>query len=113
MTGALVIGGGSWGTALARPSLRHRHAADPGARPETSALLADGRCRQLADLPPVDGFDATTDPSAISEAEMVSLSFRLPRPPSFFARSTLWQRPARRSFSAQKALSWRAVIRAS
>ena len=74
MTGALVIGGGSWGTALA-------HALRCGTatprilvrEPETSALLAGGRCRQLADLPPVDGFDATTDPSAISEAEMVFL----------------------------------------
>ena len=74
MTGALVIGGGSWGTALA-------HALRCGTatprilvrEPETLALLAGGRCRQLADLPPVDGFDATTDPSAISEAEMVFL----------------------------------------
>ena len=74
MTSALVIGGGSWGTALA-------HALRAGAAmpqmlvrdPETADLLADGRCRQLADLPPVAGFKATTDPSVIRDADLVFL----------------------------------------
>ncbi|MEC9141982.1 MAG: NAD(P)H-dependent glycerol-3-phosphate dehydrogenase, partial [Pseudomonadota bacterium] len=74
MTGALVIGGGSWGTALAH-ALRCGTATPRilARDPEAAALLADGRCRQLADLPAVASFDATTDPSAISEAELVFL----------------------------------------
>ncbi|MEX0504510.1 NAD(P)H-dependent glycerol-3-phosphate dehydrogenase [Alphaproteobacteria bacterium LSUCC0719] len=71
MIRAAVIGGGSWGTALAHalrcgtamPTLLVRNQ-------DSAALLADGRCRQLADLPAVDGFDATTNPEILSTAEM-------------------------------------------
>ena len=74
MTRALVIGGGSWGSALA-------HALRSGTatprilvrEPATAELLANGTCRQLSDLPPVDGFDATTDTSVISDADLVFL----------------------------------------
>ena len=72
MIRAAVIGGGSWGTALAHalrcgtamPTLLVRNQ-------DSAALLADGRCRQLADLPAVDGFDATTNPEILSTAEMI------------------------------------------
>ncbi|MEK9553968.1 MAG: NAD(P)H-dependent glycerol-3-phosphate dehydrogenase [Alphaproteobacteria bacterium] len=72
MIRAAVIGGGSWGTALAHalrcgtamPTLLVRNQ-------DSAALLADGRCRQLADLPAVDGFDATTNPAILSTAEMI------------------------------------------
>jgi glycerol-3-phosphate dehydrogenase (NAD(P)+) len=72
MIRAAVIGGGSWGTALAHalrcgtamPTLLVRNQ-------DSAALLVDGRCRQLADLPAVDGFDATTNPAILSTAEMI------------------------------------------
>ena len=67
-----VIGGGSWGSALAHalrcgtanPTLLVRSQ-------DSVAMLAGGRCRQLADLPALDGFDATTDPAVLSTAEMI------------------------------------------
>ena len=72
MIRAAVIGGGSWGSALAHalrcgtaaPSLLVRDAA-------TATMLASGRCRQLANLPPLDGFDATTDPAMLADADMI------------------------------------------
>lgn len=72
MIRATIIGGGSWGTALAH-ALRCG-----GATPtllvrdkDTAALLASGRCRQLADLPPLDGFDATIDPAILPGADVI------------------------------------------
>lgn len=67
-----IIGGGSWGTALAHalrcgsaaPTLLVRDQA-------TADMLASGRCRQLADLPPLDPFDATTDPAMLSDTDMI------------------------------------------
>jgi len=67
-----VIGGCSWGSALAHalrcgtanPTLLVRSQ-------DSVAMLAGGRCRQLADLPALDGFDATTDPAVLSTAEMI------------------------------------------
>ena len=72
MIRATVIGGGSWGSALAHalrcgtatPTLLVRDQ-------DSAAMLATGRCRQLADLPALDGFDATTDPAILSTAEMI------------------------------------------
>ena len=74
MTRALVIGGGSWGTALAH-ALRAGNATPQllVRDPATVELLAVGRCRQLAAQAPVAGFEATTDSSAISDAELVFL----------------------------------------
>jgi glycerol-3-phosphate dehydrogenase (NAD(P)+) len=72
MIRAAVIGGGSWGSALAHalrcgsatPTLLVRDQA-------TADMLASGRCRQLANLPPLDGFDATTDPAMLADADMI------------------------------------------
>lgn len=68
----IVIGGGSWGTAIAA-ALRHA-----GGRvtllvqsDQTVSWLATGRCRQLADLPPVEGFSATTDAGILKSANMI------------------------------------------
>ena len=36
-------------------------------------LLAEGRCRQLADIPPVGPIAATTDPAILDEADLVLL----------------------------------------
>ena len=72
MTRATVIGGGSWGTALA-------HALRCGAATptllvrdqDTVAMLAGGRCRHLDHIPALDGFDATTDPAILHDAELI------------------------------------------
>ncbi len=58
-----VIGGGSWGSALA--AALHDAGNDVAVlvRDEaTVRLLAEGRCRQLADIPPVGPIAASTDP---------------------------------------------------
>lgn len=73
MIRAAVIGGGSWGTALAyalrcgtaAPTLLVRDEA-------TMSALAAGRCRQLADLPALDHpLDATMDPAILSDSDMI------------------------------------------
>ena len=72
MIRAAIIGGGSWGTALAHalrcgsatPTLLVRDKA-------TADMLANGRCRQLADLPALDRFEATTDPAILADTDMI------------------------------------------
>ena len=72
MIRATVIGGGSWGSALAHalrcgsatPTLLVRDQA-------TADMLAGGRCRQLAELPALDPFEATTDPAILSDTDMI------------------------------------------
>ena len=69
-----VIGGGSWGSALA--AALHDAGNDVAVlvRDEaTVRLLAAGRCRQLADIPPVEPIDASTDPAILDEADLVLL----------------------------------------
>ena len=39
----------------------------------TVRMLAEGRCRQLADIPPVKPIDASTDPAILDEADLVLL----------------------------------------
>ena len=73
MIRAAIIGGGSWGTALAHalrcgtatPTLLVRDEA-------TVSALAAGRCRQLADLPALDHpLEATTDPAILLDSDMI------------------------------------------
>ncbi len=69
-----VIGGGSWGSALA--AALHDAGNDVAVlvRDEaTVRLLAEGRCRQLADIPPVGPIAASTDPAILDEADLVLL----------------------------------------
>ena len=69
-----VIGGGSWGSALA--TALHDAGNDVAVlvRDEaTVRLLAEGRCRQLADIPPVEPIAASTDPAILDEADLVLL----------------------------------------
>lgn len=68
----IVIGGGSWGTALAAALAR----AGQGVRvlvrsPENVDILAQGKCRQLADMPAVMPLLATTDATCLTTAKMV------------------------------------------
>ena len=72
MIHAAIIGGGSWGAALAH-ALRCGSATPTLlVRDQTTAtMLASGRCRQLADLPALDGFDATTDPAILAGTNMI------------------------------------------
>lgn len=75
MTGTpVIIGGGSWGSALA--SALQTSGREPVVLvrdPDTVNALAEGRCRQLADLPPVAPIRATTDPAILAEAGLVFL----------------------------------------
>ena len=69
-----VIGGGSWGSALA--AALHDAGNDVAVlvRDEaTVRLLAEGRCRQLAEIPPVGPITASTDPAILDEADLVLL----------------------------------------
>ena len=69
-----VIGGGSWGSALA--AALHDAGNDVAVlvRDEaTVMLLAEGRCRQLANIPPVGPIAASTDPAILDEADLVLL----------------------------------------
>ena len=69
-----VIGGGSWGSALA--AALHDAGNDVAVlvRDEaTVRLLAEGRCRQLADIPSVEPIAASTDPAILDEADLVLL----------------------------------------
>ena len=69
-----VIGGGSWGSALA--AALHDAGNDVAVlvRDEaTVRLLAEGRCHQLADIPPVGPIAASTDPAILDEADLVLL----------------------------------------
>ena len=69
-----VIGGGSWGSALA--AALHDAGNDVAVlvRDEaTVRLLAEGRCRQLSDIPPVEPLAASPDPAILDEADLVLL----------------------------------------
>ena len=69
-----VIGGGGWGSALA--AALHDAGNDVAVlvRDEaTVMLLAEGRCSQLADIPPVGPIAASTDPAILDEADLVLL----------------------------------------
>ena len=69
-----VVGGGSWGTALA--AALHDACNDVAVlvRDEaTVRMLAEGRCRQLADIPPVKPIAASTDSAILDEADLVLL----------------------------------------
>ena len=69
-----VIGGGSWGSALA--AALHDAGNDVAVlvRDEATVdMLAEGRCRQLADIPPVKPIAASTDPAILDEADLVLL----------------------------------------
>ena len=69
-----IIGGGSWGSALA--AALHDAGNDVAVlvRDETTVrLLAEGRCRQLADTPPVGPIAASPAPAILDEADLVLL----------------------------------------
>ena len=69
-----VSGGGNWGSALA--AALHDAGNDVAVlvRDEaTVRLLAEGRCRQLANIPPVEPIAASTNPAILDEADLVLL----------------------------------------
>ena len=69
-----VIGGGSWGSALATTLYDAGNDVMVLVQDEaTVRMLAEGRCRQLADIPPVKPIDASTDPAILDEADLVLL----------------------------------------
>ena len=68
----VIIGGGSWGTAIADALQKAQQHVSLLVRSEdTVALLAQGRCRQLPDLPVNAPFTASTDATILKSASMV------------------------------------------
>ena len=70
----VIIGGGSWGSALA--TALQAGGSDPLVLVRDEATvewLAGGRCRQLPDIPPVAPIRASTDPSVLVDASLVFL----------------------------------------
>ena len=68
----IVIGGGSWGMAIATALAAAN--TDVGLfvrNPETVRLLAKGKCRQLPDQPAVEPLAATLNPDCLSAASMI------------------------------------------
>ena len=72
MRRTIVIGGGSWGSALAVALRSGGGEATVLVRDEDSVrMLATGRCRQLGHLAAVDPIDASTDPTILAEAGLI------------------------------------------
>ena len=68
----VVIGGGSWGTAIADALQKAgQHVSLLVRSEDTVALLAQGRCRQLPDLAANAPFAASTDATILRSASMV------------------------------------------
>jgi len=68
----IVIGGGSWGTAIAAALARANQKTRLLVRNQDNVqLLAEGKCRQLADMPAVAPLDATTDETCLKEANLI------------------------------------------
>ncbi len=68
----VVIGGGSWGTAIADALQKAgQHVSLLVRSEDTVALLAQGRCRQLPDLAANAPFTASTDATILRSASMV------------------------------------------
>ena len=69
-----VIGGGSWGSALAAAL---RDAGNDVAvlvrDDEAVRMLAEGRCRQLGGIPPTSPIPASTDPAILDDAGLILL----------------------------------------
>ena len=74
MSRAIVIGGGSWGSALATAWRAAGQDVTILARSEaTVTALASGHCRQLRHLPAFDPIEATTDPAILANAAAIFL----------------------------------------
>ena len=68
----VVIGGGSWGTAIGAALMRGGQSVTMLVRDSaTIALLATGKCRQLPDLEPVAPLSATLDPACLATADAI------------------------------------------
>ena len=68
----IVIGGGSWGTAIAAALARANQKTRLLVRNQDNVqILAEGKCRQLANVPAVAPLDATTDETCLEEADLI------------------------------------------
>ena len=74
MSRTVVIGGGSWGSALAAALGNGGGDVTVLARDDsTVAELAAGRCRRLDHIPAVDPINASTDPAILGDASLILL----------------------------------------
>lgn len=72
MTKAIIIGGGSWGTAIAAALITAGTDAKVLARSDdTVGMLAEGRCRQIADIAAASPIPASTDPAILRDANLI------------------------------------------
>ncbi len=72
MNSQIVIGGGSWGTGIAAALAAANQDVGLLVRnPQTVQLLAEGKCRQLPDQPPVAALAATIDPACLRMADLI------------------------------------------
>lgn len=68
----IIIGGGSWGTAIAAALARAEKDVSLLVRtPETVAMLATGKCRQLPELAAINPLHATIDPECLGRADLI------------------------------------------
>ena len=76
MTHIVVIGAGSWGSAIATALMRakqhnsetHQQVTVLARRQESVNALAEGRCLYLPKNPPTMSIAATTDPACLDDA---------------------------------------------
>ena len=72
MTHFVVIGGGSWGAAIASSLQRAQQPVTVLARDQQTAdMLGQGRCPKLADCEPIAPLTATTDHHCLTTATMI------------------------------------------
>ena len=78
MTQIVVIGAGSWGSAIATALMRAKKQNNKtnqvtvlARRQESVDALATGRCLYLLESQPAMSIDATTDPACLSDADLI------------------------------------------
>ncbi len=72
MNSQIVIGGGSWGMAIAATLTANNQNVSLLVRnPQTVQLLAEGKCRQLPDQPAIAALAATIDPACLQMADLI------------------------------------------
>ncbi len=72
MSTCVILGGGSWGSAIASSLIRAKQPTTVIVRNlNTAKMLAKGKCRQLPDCAAFGPINATTDPSCLKAADII------------------------------------------
>ncbi|HBD52962.1 MAG TPA: glycerol-3-phosphate dehydrogenase, partial [Alphaproteobacteria bacterium] len=87
MTRHVVIGGGSWGSAIASSLQRAQQPVTVLARnQQTADMLARGRCEKLPDCAAIAPLDATTDDHCLAAATVIFVAVPVQANKDSFAR---------------------------